>query len=385
MSKKALYIGNSDTAFLFFDVAEQTETELETYNAVSANKENIINKALSESYEIIIFNVAELLEAVDDTLNIIKAIVSGSKAKLIVMAQGYASNSHLVVEAAKAGVGYFMLSKDTAGLKEVFISTKANIKNVYNLVDAYRIPEQQSANEFVSAAEKFSYKTVSVAGCMARIGTTSVAIQLVKFFQSQGKTACFIDNSNTGYMELSKNYYLTDDADEQMNRITLEGIDIYYNVTAEIMQQIYIKNYNFIVFDVGNISENTAKQTEFLQKDYRILCTGCKPNESIALEKLLQNIYQTKIAYMYSFVPKNERDGIMEDVKGLNQKCYFTPYFDECYSLTSDSIPLFKDIFNDVFPADEEIQEQPIKKKGLFGKRKKDKKQKRKESTDESK
>lgn len=370
-------MGNGDTYNIFSDVARQTETTIEPYYAVSKTKEDIVNKAISDTYLMIILNVAEIIEAADSAVEIIKAIQAGAKTKFVVMAMGYSPKSSIVIEAAKAGVGYFMLSEDATGLKETYISTLANIKNVNNIIDIYslqtnKLLEDANGNNIISAAEKFSSISIAVAGCINRIGVTNIAIQLIKYFMSVGKTACYIDNSGTDFIQLCREYYCCDEDDEQEHRIMLDGIDMYYNITAETLQNIYIKNYNFMVYDIGNISKSPQKQTEFLQKKYRLLCTGSKPNEVQAFDSVIKNIYRTNLTYLYSFVPVNDREDIVEDVKKANQKCFFIPFFDDCFSLTAASVPIFSEIFEADIPKQEVPKdEEPPKKRGLFGFREK--------------
>lgn len=378
MERSVLYIGNSETYNIFSDVAEQTETKIVPYYAVSRTKEEIVNAAISGVYAMIILNIAEIVVAVDSIVDIIKTIQASTKTRFVVMASGYSKRSSVVVAAAKAGVNYFMLNEDATGLKETYINTMAGIKNVNQIVDSVLISDgalQDAKGNIVSAAERFSSISVGIAGCIDRIGVTSVAIQLIKFFLSVGKTACLIDNSDTGYVELCREYYGVDNEDEEMHRITIEGVDMYYNVTAEILQRIELKNYNFMIYDIGNISDLPQKQTDFLKKKYRLLVTGDKPNEMKAFDMLIQNIYRTHIVYLYNFVPQSDREYILEDIKKQKQECYFVPFYDECFSLSSESVPIFQSIFSEELPKpqSQENEQQKKKKKLLFGKKKKDK------------
>ncbi len=376
MDKTVLYIGNSDTYNLFTDVAVQTESKIEPFYAVSRSKEEIINAAISGVYAMIILNVAEILVAADSINDIIRSIQASTKTKFVVMASGYSQRSSVIVEAAKAGVCYFMLSEDAAGLKETYINTLAGIKNANQILDTFLIDGHSTAGaktDTKSMVERFSSISVGIAGCIDRIGVTSVAIQLIKFFLSVEKTACLIDNSDTGYVELCREYYGVDDEDEDMHRITLEGVDMYYNVTAEILQHIELRNYNFMIYDIGNISVSPQKQTDFLKKKYRLLVTGDKPNEMKAFDYLINSIYRTHIHYLYNFVPQADREYIMEDIKKQKQECWFIPFFDECFSLCSESVPIFQSIFSEELPAPEEETTPTKKRRFALRRKKKDK------------
>ena len=373
-SKKVLYIGDDSTYHLFDDVARRTESEIVPYYAVSQSAENIIDKAYSDTYAMIILNVAEIISAKDKIMNIINAIQSAVKTNFVIMAEGYLPESSLIIESARIGVSFFILTSNGSERNRIFMETLAGVKNVYEVVGdnlqkrTVNIESQRKTAK--KARQKYNSVSVAVAGCIQRMGCTSVVIQLIKFFNSQGKTACFIDLSDTDYVEECAQYYGTESEDFEHHRIAIDGVDMYYRVTAEIMSFIELQGYDFMVFDMGNISDKPQKQTEFLQKKYRLLVTGSKPNEAKSFYNLLDNIYKTKISYLYNFVPSADRETVESDVKTMNAKCYFIPFMDEVFSLVSESVPLFHEIFeNELPPLPEETT--PIKRKGLFGKFKK--------------
>lgn len=378
MSKKVLYIGDENTYHLFDDVARRTESEIIPFYAVTASGEEIIQKALSDNYEMVIINITELINVADNLPELIKSLQNSSKNKLVVMAEGYSPQSNFIIEAAQNGVSYFMITDNAAERNRIFVDTLAGIKNVYDIMGK----DQQQHQEMIehqkqavrNARQKYNSISVAVAAGMNRIGCTSVAIQLIKFFSSQGKSACFLDFSETGYVEECAQYYGVDSEDFEHHRITLDAVDMYYNITAEILSYIELQNYDFMVYDMGDISGKPQKQTEFLQKKYRIIVAGEKPNELGAFRLLLENIYRTKISYLFNFVPQADRETVAQDVETADSKCYFVPLMDEVFSLVSESIPLFHDIFSEDLPPLPSPEENIPKKKGLFGKHRKKKK-----------
>lgn len=377
MEKKVLYLGNSETYNIFIDVAHKTETVIVPEYALTKTQEELLNKALSEPYVMIILNVAEIFKAAPNLTELIRAIVSGTKTKLVVMAQGYSPNSSLVVESAKAGVKYFMLSNDTSGLLETYINTLAGVKNVDKIIDVYSIETKSMLEKSDVNSSKLNYTDIGVGGCINRIGVTSVAIQLIKFFQSVGKKACYIDVTNSNYVLLCKGYYCCDAVDEELNMITIDGIDMFTDVTAETMKSIYLRNYDFIVYDIGNISDNAEKQISFLQKKYRLLVTGQKPNEIHEFNKLIDNMYSRNIVYLFNFVPQADREDVIEDIHNRGV-AYFVPFFDDCFSLISESSTMFYDIFFDIIPKPEPQELVQLSKKELKKQMREYRKQKRK-------
>lgn len=376
MSNKILYIGNRNTAFIFQKITEQAEAELETFSALTATKNQIIDKALSESYEMIVINAPECYEVQAEIISIIETIntsVNTNSTKVVLMAPKYNPNSHLIVAAAQKGIRFYITSNQATDMIEEFKTAKAGISNIP--IDVYQEQERTAKEDFISAAERFSSVEIAVGGSMSRIGTTTIAIQLIKFLQSEGKTACYVDLSNTDYMELATNYYDTESHEKDLNKFNLAGVDIYTNVTQEILYQIHVRNYNFIIYDTGSLLNNSISTSDFLRKSIKLLCVGNKPNENKTLKSVADTLYNTKINYVYSFVPNDEIDDIREELgKWFGSACYFAPYIPDAFSLNNESRAMFRAILSEYFP-EEEPEEVP-KKKGFFERRREKKQMK---------
>lgn len=376
MNNKILYIGNPDTAFIFQKIVEQANAELIVFSAITASKDMIINKALEEPYEMIVLNAPECYEVKSETINIIEKIfcsVNSHNTKIALMAPGYSSNSHLIVAAAQKGIRFFITGNTASDMIEEFKTAKAGIGNIP--IDVYQIQNPAIKEEFISAAEKFSSVEIAVGGSMPRIGTTTIAIQLIKFLQSEGKTACYVDLSNTDYMDLVTNYYDTEKHENDLNKFTLVGVDIYTKVTQEILYQIHVRNYNFIIYDTGSLLNNSINTADFLRKSIKLLCVGNKPNENKALKSVANTLYNTKINYVYSFVPDDEIDDIREELeKWFGSACYFASYIPDAFSLNNSSRTMFKAILSEYFPV--EVHEE-IPQKLSFLERRKEKRKKK--------
>ena len=371
LAKKVLFIGGETTYHLFDDIAKRTESEIVPFYGVTKTEGEIINAALSDTYAMIILNVPEIINAQNQISEIIETIQKSVKTNFVVMAEGYTSKSSLIVEAAQNGVSYFMLSDIGADRNRVFVDTLAGVKNVYDIMQTdeenqTNVVEKQK-QKTRNARKKYKSISVGIAGAINRIGCTSVAIQLIKFLFSQGKSACLVDVSDTDYVKKCDEYYGTESIDYEHNRITIDGVDMYFDISADIISFVEIQGYDFIIYDMGNITDLPQKQTEFLQKKYRLLVTGSKPNEYEAFYSLLHSLYRTTISYLYNFTPEADRESILADGTSLDSKCYFVPLMDEVFSLVPESVPLFHEIFADVLPPLPESDEPP-KKHGLFGK-----------------
>ena len=84
-------------------------------------------------------------------------------------------------------------------------------------------------------------KTIAVVGSLSRIGTTTQCLQIVKYFQSCGKKACYIEFNNTGFLNALKKYYTDIQEKENMEHIKPEkklSLQLPYRIVEQQVQEI---------------------------------------------------------------------------------------------------------------------------------------------------
>ncbi|MBP2661566.1 MAG: hypothetical protein H6Q69_4598 [Firmicutes bacterium] len=70
-------------------------------------------------------------------------------------------------------------------------------------------------------------QTIAVAGCLGRIGTTTQAMQIIKYLTLMGYRACYIEMNRHGYIDGVKELYNNIKEDRKAKRVTFEGIDMF--------------------------------------------------------------------------------------------------------------------------------------------------------------
>ena len=152
--------------------------------------------------------------------------------------------------------------------------------------DVQEIIEEQKKKEI----RERSYKTIGVAGAIHRIGTTTQAIQMVKFLISKGYKACYIEVNETkyknilikqaeqyiSYAEKVKIAFEVEKDDEELGFISYEKVDMLYkpDKLASIEEE-----YDFYVYDYGTYSDRGFNKAAFLKDDITIFVTGANPTE----------------------------------------------------------------------------------------------------------
>ena len=68
--------------------------------------------------------------------------------------------------------------------------------------------------------------TIAIAGVVPRIGTTTQAMQIVKYLEMQNKTACYVDLTGRNDLELYPQVYEGIEDDTEQGRIFYEGLQL---------------------------------------------------------------------------------------------------------------------------------------------------------------
>ena len=146
--------------------------------------------------------------------------------------------------------------------------------------------------EFINKQKK-QYITIGIAGCIERIGTTTQSMQLIQYLQL------------TGALE---------------------------------------ENFNYYIKDYGSAINNDFELISFLEQDIRIVICGSKPNEIFAAQSILENRAYSDVSFIFSFVPKDEQDGIKEMMSSRKEKTHFAGLTPDPYSYNSGMNMVYKQI-----------------------------------------
>ena len=204
-----IYIGEIETGYFIEEVAKSYNQTVK-YTGIVSNLDDILIKSLKEKAEYIIINVSQLVYSSYDIVSVISRIKqTASDSKIIVMAQGYLPTSSLIDDCHKIGITDFLFDTELGDIKgelaQILKSKNKQDKEIEQepvAIDSETIPY----HKFPQTEHK-NRKTIAVVGSLSRIGTTTQCLQIVKYFQSCGKKACYIEFNNTGFLNALKKYY----------------------------------------------------------------------------------------------------------------------------------------------------------------------------------
>lgn len=370
--KTVLYIGNNDTSKIFNDAAENAGFEIQSRFAENMDSKNILALLKGLDYYAVIINSTEIPKAVENLESILETIVEDyGETKLCLMCPGAKKTSTEIRIALNAGVQFIMPytknkgkihvfkqlidGQSTSNIEELFSKKKTSVtptpvKKIEKEKGTNDKPIVQTESSYTSAlapkplssvaTDKVNKSpiTVSVGGCIERMGTTLVAIQILKSLADDGAKVCYVDSTlNDRYMKCLRALYSDNIQKDEFNRRFILGdIDFYYEVMRDTLEFILSQDYDYILYDFGNIYDNEKKTNMFLKMDNKILCCGAKCNEYGNALSLLGRFEREDVKFVFNLVPESYVPMVRKTFAEEKHKdCYFMPYIKSEFFVSS--------------------------------------------------
>lgn len=186
-------------------------------------------------------------------------------------------------------------------------------------------------------------KTIAVTGCRDRIGTTTQALQIVKYLQMHHRTACYVEMDDSHTLRRLGDIYDDIQADPDTGTIRYKNMDLY--TKPEMMTAIQSKEYEFMVFDYGVFPLDDPKlQASCFERDICVMVAGIKPGEIQGLFALFPYVDQQHVQYIFSFVSPSEQLAVKQAMAGKGTHTYFTGYVPDYFSYQTENEPMHDQI-----------------------------------------
>lgn len=237
-------------------------------------------------------------------------------------------------------VNCFILQGNLTQKEEQLISIlngTSTLDNI-NVIDS-REKEEEYLNEKYNlpsdTLELTIQKRIAIVGSMPRIGTTTLAMQLVKFLQSQSKRVCYVECNSNGYVDSLAFSYGQEVVDDKFN---VSNITLYKGMQS-LSQKDYDK-YDYVIKDYGNYKN--VNLNDIASNDVIISIMGLKPNEikyNLPIYKALNNL---NAIYFYNFVEKSKKSVILENQKSISNRTFFLDYAPNSFNLQLENSNTFE-------------------------------------------
>jgi len=340
-----LFTGTLEKGYYISEIAENYKQEVELAEKVSYHISDIKDRCLIKKYDYIIIDTDNFI---DDSITIgedINSIRLTSNAQIIVMATGAKEGSELIQILHEKGFKYFITSPILGTAKNQLISAlngiEMNISKFENPDISDMLPESAKLDTVKQTVfNKRKYNIISIAGCCHRIGTTTQAIQIIKYLTSQNKKACYIEMNDSNYIKEMISLYGLEYTDTSLGLVRYQNTDMFCK--KERIAEILKQDYDFYIYDCGCFSDKSFNAVSYYEKDITIAVCGSKPNEFVGMHNLISCTINADILYTFTFTPDTEKDDLLEVMEDKAQQTFFSPYVPDMFSYSSESNELYK-------------------------------------------
>ena len=168
--------------------------------------------------------------------------------------------------------------------------------------------------------------TIHIAGSMPRIGTTTLALQMVRFCTKYGYKACYVEMSRQDYLWGVSNIYEGAVTNRNKGCTDYAGLSLYAGERLDALMDDQESPYDFIICDFGNVTDAGFSPERFAGGDCGIIVCGNKPNEIFKAEDALRNPMLSDAAVVLNFTEPVDYDAILEMMGERGEQTSFMPY-----------------------------------------------------------
>ncbi|MGN0173666.1 MAG: hypothetical protein ACI39F_04420 [Acutalibacteraceae bacterium] len=336
-----LFVGALEKGFYCEEVAKKIDENVE-FTGYTPHIDAVEERILKDKYKHIIFDVEQFIDDFEYIADTIIKYQNVTNSNIIISAIGYNTKSEIIQSFLKRGITNFVmnntLAKQYEELEFCFQNKNAPIEDTaLNVVDEDTSPDLPAQEKTIN-----SYRTIAVAGCCSRIGTTTQAMQIIKYLTLMGYKACYIEMNNNEYVRKIAEYFTDATENGDYDFIEYEKIKMYdkkENI-AEILQQ----DFDFFVYDFGSFTDRAFNTISFAEKNIKLVVCGTKASEIDYTNAVIQRTYNTDCYYLFNFCHHNERKDVLEMMSDKASKTIFLPYSPDPFTYNTASNNLYKNI-----------------------------------------
>ena len=189
-----------------------------------------------------------------------------------------------------------------------------------------------------------SYKTIGLAGTISRIGTTTQALQFVRFLSEVKSFACYIEMNDHSYVEKALELY-SGAVKQKSGAISFMDMDLYTKETAMAAQK---KTYDYLVKDYGSLTDSSFQRVSFREQNIKILVCGSKPNEIFTLEERLKDRAFDDAFFIFSLSPEEDKESVLEMMEERQKRTFFASIQTDPFSMIVPN-PIYGDLLSVAF------------------------------------
>ena len=283
--------------------------------------------------------------------------------KIIIYAVAFSPKSELLSGLYARGIRNYIFSEMLSDKKKDLTNCINGFYEQWGYESLGICFEGEDEEQTEKLTKKEKVKTIGVAGAVRRMGTTTQALQIVKYLKFNGYKAAYFEMNNHGFVKAVREFYEDSQYDEMEGLTEYQNVDMYYK--AERLKEVQDKDYEYIVYDYGVYSEHDFNKVSFLEKDIQIFVVGSKPDEFEKTYELIKSNFYNDVFYVFNFTAETEKKDIKELMEDKADKTFFADESKDPFTFGNSGI------YKEMIPIENKSEEKKEKKSGFFRKRKK--------------
>ena len=332
------FIGSTDSKFILSEVCKEYEDLSNRVTTIQTLPEQL----LRSDYECCAIDLNFLVDEPDVVADTLLKLKEVSTIEFIFFARGYSQNSTIIQKLRNYGFGKYVTAETIGDMEQQLktcLSGKDNVEELDKLEQIWISSSNQEEETEHSVSSKV-YQIIGICGTQTRIGTTTQAIQLVKYFQYAGIEACYIEANNSNHIQSIPTLYDVEEHNQKLGKIRFENTDFFYDLSQ--ISEVLSFDYAVYVYDFGILSEQNIYP--YLEKDLKILVCGTLPWEIDSTNKAIGRLDDKDIQYIFNFTCKSIRSSLQQFMLDKSSHTFFSELIPNMFSFCTANKPIYEAI-----------------------------------------
>ncbi|QNM08302.1 hypothetical protein [Wansuia hejianensis] len=279
-----------------------------------------VNAILDVKCDYMIFDIEQYADSADVLASQILSVHQVNNAKVIIYAPGYRPTSNVIVALLGKQFKNYIFGVNLSDQKDELGKCLNGYYDTHSIKEfGYVEPVLQEE----AAKEYLNFHNIGVVGANPRMGTTTQAIQIIKYLLLMGYKACYIEMNGHHYVETLKDWYEVT-CDDNLGKITYCSVDMFYDLTK--LQSVLKQGYDYYVYDYGVYNDPDFNKISFLERDFQIFVCGSGPDELEKAYQVLRNSFYNDVYYIFNLSPESDRTELLELMEDKQEQTFFSPY-----------------------------------------------------------
>ncbi|MBO5485042.1 MAG: hypothetical protein J6K58_06755 [Lachnospiraceae bacterium] len=356
-----VFVGKRERGFFCEEIARKREVQC-VYIPENLYIEEQAKEILryKEKAKAIIYDLEQYVDESEILEDWILKIQEAIGIQTIIFAAGYLPQSKIVNDLYHKGIRNFIFSVFLGEQKEDLELALDGYFEHFGYEKRGIVFEETEPKEAAGQENNEIKKSIGLAGAVARMGTTTQAIQFVKHLQFTGYQAAYVQMNGHHWVEELAEAYSEAEQDTDEGRVTYQFVDMYYRLDK--LQDVLKKQYDFLVYDYGVYSEHDFNKISFCEKDIQVFVVGSKPGEFEKTYEVISNNFYNSVYYIFNFVAKAEQKDLLELMEEKAVNTFFAQEARDPFAYAGQS-----EVFEKMLPLEAKAMNDK-KKTGFFWK-----------------